>query len=1722
MVKFEIIDRIPTLLIENNNGEGPETITKEIFAFLCICRACGQLYKRKAYVRSANGAVSTIYFAIGDVRENIDEQTVAWFIKANLPVGGITEEPVDDRWVREQNKMRDDYLEAQQRKDDRRAAAIAHRYSQDFGGNDIDEDVRRLPAQRVAAASEDMYTACVADVKKMLAGRNRKFAVERPRLLRRLRIAKRADNVYDIQVSDPFNPNGYAPVHWDDDPLARIVFDQEDFGKEIMDALKGSRFNFATLDTVRSRKVYEERVASAIRGIASRHQMDDNQGDNNQGDNNQGDNNQEAQKYQQRLNDLTRADRALWETTGGRNAVNLDDETFKMRYIFLDYAKYFGATDDEILEIAKNLQAEDPALYVLYQRSINIPLLIFQMIVELTLKVDGEEDFNLAEDFIIPLVDELEASSASVKEKMSILFYRAMGLVIGYTSVLTLKCFMRAGTGIDKMLHDTHIDFNEYFSRGGISAISNAQLSDGEKLMRMEKTKEDIPGMFYWSLFIMMKNSIHNFDVHDSNGVGIDLNQRLVRTLTFLNPCNEFYYLMFWECLYAGAGLALLSLIDKGLLSAQERNRFHGFTRHTVNGTTNELPLAITSKFFDGLFLGDRQALKEYFRNLSKNKMSDWSKRWLRRIIYFIKGKERYPNEKDKVSFDPIAVAEADAIWSLKLRDRGFTGKVIYPNGRIQEIGKRVVSTFTNDTFWYPIYTRFSLIRKYRNSLCHMVMIAENGCFYKALECKCEPLTQNVILTENRVKICDCQKEKPFPSVRLADIPYIINESYPDKAVMVIAILIESERQDEEQLLLRRQYGQHVQLIYKSENFYDSDDSIVIFINTPMWEEGICHCAVWKNHVPEDSREGKKRFDYLKGFNTFLRTYLPNCLLVCPICGECYSKPLENVHYTQHLKEAVCDVCGFGFDSLEALQEHQKYHCKLPRYDAKIVLNDDPIEYKDKGDLKDTLVVYADLESAITESGQHENILAGWVAWDEEKKVHIEDTIYDMIEEWGKLRYPQIMIYFHNGKGYDFHFLVEALANLGTRVKDFEIIADSKEKISYFSVKFRNKLFMFRDTFAFVSTSLEEWVKSTRDSSAPFECFNANFPDKEKASELLKKNPFPYGAIKTKDDLKNDFSIMYEWAKAPNAVELFCGKFTAEEIEAIAKHWRQIRVIFGWKTVEDYYKDYLICDVSQLADCMEFFRQNVRSQFKVDAHQYYGTPSLTWAIWLKRIKEENIKLDTITDPEMFDIINSSIRGGQTGAMTRYYNFEEEPDTFLCDLDCNSLYPTVMINYDFPCHDWHMVDFKQMDKAKYSQMKTYLEELHANKESGFIELDMIVKDKPEFYSYVPVASKREITGCYEVQSMVEYCSDYGQDVNKLIFSGLTQVVGLHEHYCCHTKLLEWYIDHDVIEIKQIYRAVIGKEEPVFKCYVQDNLDNRKKFASDPIKKMLYKLMNNSLYGKTYEDVTKRSMFRMVRIEKLESMDKSQIHRVIQDIGLGWKLIECKADVCEINKPVYLGAAITEFSKLWMYRFFYDKIRKVFPRTEVYYTDTDALTICFKGYGINSMRDLACRLNTDEEQIIDTSNFNEQAKEGQPKLVEPRHHLRNNQAGLFKSETGEAKIVKMVALRAKTYIMVCEDGSIKMSVKGCPMGEKSKLDFETFESILKGGIPYEITFDAIRSVGHRVYSMKLDRVVLSADDRKRFIYPDHIHTAPLFSKPHQEALGVVGLPLGIEFA
>lgn len=1002
---------------------------------------------------------------------------------------------------------------------------------------------------------------------------------------------------------------------------------------------------------------------------------------------------------------------------------------------------------------------------------------------------------------------------------------------------------------------------------------------------------------------------------------------------------------------------------------------------------------------------------------------------------------------------------------------------------------RRIQGGNRENVFWEEIYHDKTMLHKYRDCWPNMVFYkGEHGCMDRAITCTCQPW-------KSEPYICICNR------VGRSDIAFEqLNEVVKQYPYLIIGITINSKETRKKTNIWRT-----FDVLAASPDFYLQDQPVVIFVNIPEWANGMCHCARWI--TPKSTFKHYERYEHVGKFNKLISLLCETDDYICPICFKVIPYVTRKVHYNAHKHGFTCESCGLCFDDEKVFSDHVDYHCKAPRYMAKIELCDELKGYNEKKDKNRVINVYADLESAIDENGEHINILAGWCA-DSDHVVHIENSLEDMLNNIVKLDSNEMRIYFHNGEGYDFHFVIRKLCLLPDKqVKNFEIVNDSSEKVRYFSVTYKKKRLHFRDTFAFVSESLEKWVNSSKKSGCPFACFKQNISE-DKQKEILKKNPFPYNAIKSTADLNRPFTDMLAWFGRDDVDDIFCYKYSKDELKEIKVWLESIYLKFGWNTIGDYYKDYLRCDVSQLCDIFEFFAKAVQEEYSLDIHQYFGTPGLTWAAWLSRNK---FKLDPITDPKAFDIINSSIRGGQTGAMTRFYDAEIEKDTFVCDLDCNALYATAMLRFKFPCHDWYRVKNSGEIDGNLTSLLEVIKKVHARGESGFVEVDMVVKDEERFYSYVPVASKRFLRGQYDYQAMAEYAALYHEKVSSMTFSGLTQVVGEHEHYCCHTKLLEWYLEHDAVEVTKFYDAVIGKDEPVFQEYVQHNLEQRKKFADDPIKKMLYKLLNNALYGKTYEDVTRRSNFQLKLKDDLP--DSSKIYRKVEEFG-NWVLYEEINEICSITKPIYLGAAITEYSKLWMYRFFYDQIRPRFPKSEVMYTDTDALTIKFSDCGFTNLRGLADALNRDGVQVIDTSNFKEVPSE-------PRHTEHNNEPGLFKSETGEGRIMKMVALRAKTYIMVCDDGTIKMSVKGCPMKEKSRLTFETFREVLMGEKePYEIEYNAIRSEKHRVYSKVLSKIVLSADDRKRYICPDKIRTYPLFSHFHKEALGKVTIPSGIE--
>ena len=68
------------------------------------------------------------------------------------------------------------------------------------------------------------------------------------------------------------------------------------------------------------------------------------------------------------------------------------------------------------------------------------------------------------------------------------------------------------------------------------------------------------------------------------------------------------------------------------------------------------------------------------------------------------------------------------------------------------------------------------------------------------------------------------------------------------------------------------------------------------------------------------------------------------------------------------------------------------------------------------------------------------------------------------------------------------------------------------------------------------------------------------------------------------------------------------------------------------KTIKDYHKLYLKCDILLLADAIEKFRNNSLKNYGLCPSHYLSAPGLSWETMLKVTK---IKLELIPDPDMY-------------------------------------------------------------------------------------------------------------------------------------------------------------------------------------------------------------------------------------------------------------------------------------------------------------------------------------------------------------------------------------------------------------------------------------------------------------------------------------------------------
>ena len=167
---------------------------------------------------------------------------------------------------------------------------------------------------------------------------------------------------------------------------------------------------------------------------------------------------------------------------------------------------------------------------------------------------------------------------------------------------------------------------------------------------------------------------------------------------------------------------------------------------------------------------------------------------------------------------------------------------------------------------------------------------------------------------------------------------------------------------------------------------------------------------------------------------------------------------------------------------------------------------------------------------------------------------------------------------------------------------------------------------------------------------------------------------------------------------------------------------------------------------------------------------------------------------------------------------------------------------------------------------------------------------------------------------------------------------------------------------------------------------------RKNAKNDFEKDFFKLMNNSVFGKTMENVRNHRDIKIVTTDKRRSILASEPnYHSTKYISKDLLIMEMKKVEVKMNKPIYLGQAILEVSKMLMYGFWYDYIKpKCGDKAKLCYMDTDSFIMYIKTEYF--YKDIAI----DVERLFDTSNYDK--KDERPLPIGKNKKV----IGLFKEE------------------------------------------------------------------------------------------------------------------------
>ena len=262
------------------------------------------------------------------------------------------------------------------------------------------------------------------------------------------------------------------------------------------------------------------------------------------------------------------------------------------------------------------------------------------------------------------------------------------------------------------------------------------------------------------------------------------------------------------------------------------------------------------------------------------------------------------------------------------------------------------------------------------------------------------------------------------------------------------------------------------------------------------------------------------------------------------------------------------------------------------------------------------------------------------------------------------------------------------------------------------------------------------------------------------------------------------------------------------------------------------------------------------------------------------------------------------------------------------------------------------------------------------------------------------------------------------------------------------------------------------------------------------------MNNTVFGKTMENIRKHRDIKLVTTDKKRNKLVSEPnYHTMNYISEDLSIIEMNKTKVKMNKPIYLGLSILEISKLLMYEFWYDYMKpKYDDNIKLCYMDADSFIMNIK------IEDFYKDIAKDVEKRFDTSNYevNRPLPTGKNKKV----------IGLIKDELGGKIITEFVTLRPKTYSYLTDDCKEDKKAKGTKKFEiKRMIKFNDYKNcLLKDEVVLKVQ-QRFKSKGHDVYTENINKIALSNNDDKRIVSSDKITSYPFGYKGKHAVIAII---------